>query len=240
MSSRDCLLELQQMIQAAIHQGAWPEELDSFIAGDCRRSARERMDVYQDAYRIRMTTSLCEDFSRVENVLGRGELKALAWEFIQENPSTVRNLAEYGEAFPEFLRRKSGRIYRYAEIDWLEILSFHASVSNDVATPQEIANGLPFVLAFNEATKYYANAEETIVLYRFQNEVHEIQLNARQAMLLSFLKGERMLAEVEAFSQSHDISPEEMVSCLTAWLERSILICRKVEDDSNRSTLQKF
>jgi hypothetical protein len=66
-------------------------------------SADERMQIYTNAYGLRLVGALREDAPMLRALLGDTEFDELARSYIAAHPSTTRNLRWYGEAFPGWL-----------------------------------------------------------------------------------------------------------------------------------------
>lgn len=229
MTSPMSLLDLQRRMQGAVQNGFSNDAHDLLVVGDKIRSARERIQVYEDAYRIRMISSVCDDFTRVGSALEREDFESLAWEFILENPSMVRNLAEYGEGMSGFLKSKRPELFEHAVLDWMEILSRHASEEIDRATPHEIESGIQFVLAVSPATMIYEDSRKVVVLSRINDEVEETLLTQQQATFLSIFKENKSLAELEAVAAQEGMRVDEVAEIIAVWLSRGILYCRKLK-----------
>lgn len=65
--------------------------------------AGRRLDIYHNAYRVRLAELLADTYERVVLYIGDGSFNAAARAFVEEHPPTSRNLRNYGSAFPAFL-----------------------------------------------------------------------------------------------------------------------------------------
>jgi len=66
-------------------------------------SAERRLDIYHIAYRLRLADVLADTYERVAQYIGEENFDTAARAFIEKNPSSTRNLRDYGTAFPSFL-----------------------------------------------------------------------------------------------------------------------------------------
>lgn len=66
-------------------------------------SAGRRLDIYHNAYRVRLGELLADTYERVVLYIGEANLDPAARDFIEGHPPTSRNLRDYGAAFPAFL-----------------------------------------------------------------------------------------------------------------------------------------
>lgn len=66
-------------------------------------SAERRLDIYHNAYRVRLGELLADTYERVVLYIGEASLDSAARDFIEGNSPASRNLRDYGAAFPAFL-----------------------------------------------------------------------------------------------------------------------------------------
>jgi hypothetical protein len=66
-------------------------------------SAGRRLDIYHNAYRVRLGEVLADTYERVVLYIGEDSFDAAARAFIEEHTPTSRNLRHYGSEFPVFL-----------------------------------------------------------------------------------------------------------------------------------------
>lgn len=114
------LAELQHDFQRALFdaecQGAdWISESARGL------TARERLDIYHNAYRIRLIDVLSDTFEHTAIYLGDDWFQQLAADYVQLHHSTYKNIGLYGEAFPGFLAERlpdDKEISELALMDW--------------------------------------------------------------------------------------------------------------------------
>ncbi len=67
----------------------------------------EVISIYRQDYVARLSEALGEFFESVWFVLGDDDFFKLAKEYVESNPSSVQDLANYGRHFPEYLKKTS-------------------------------------------------------------------------------------------------------------------------------------
>lgn len=95
-------------------------------------SREERLQIYHQAYRLRLIDALRNDYSVLENYLSEDEFVTIAQEFIAANPSHHPSLRWFGEKLPAFLRAHSHwqtqiHIVELAEFEWAQTMAFDAA-----------------------------------------------------------------------------------------------------------------
>lgn len=66
-------------------------------------SAERRLDIYHNAYRVRLVELLADTYERLALYIGDQEFDAAARAYIETHTPTARNLRDYGADFPAFL-----------------------------------------------------------------------------------------------------------------------------------------
>lgn len=66
-------------------------------------SAERRLDIYHSAYRLRLIEVLADTYERVALYIGEESFDAAARAYIEQHPSSTRNVRDYGRTFPVFL-----------------------------------------------------------------------------------------------------------------------------------------
>jgi hypothetical protein len=103
------------------------------IAGGDEEFRRTRLNIYRDAYRLRLIEVLGSDFSALKSYAGDEWFDAIATRYIAAHPSVFRNVRWFGAAFPAFLREQSDQENRpvladLALFEWTLGLAFDAPV----------------------------------------------------------------------------------------------------------------
>ncbi len=95
-------------------------------------SREERLQIYHQAYRLRLIDALQNDYPALKNYLAEDDFLALTTEFIATNPSQHPSLRWFGEKLPRFLRAHSHwethiHIVELAEFEWAQTMAFDAA-----------------------------------------------------------------------------------------------------------------
>ena len=95
-------------------------------------SKQERLQIYHEAYRLRLIDTLRNDYPALETYVGDDEFIALAIEFIAEYPSHHPSLRWLGEKLPDFLRnhvhwKEHIEVIELAEFEWRQVMAFDAA-----------------------------------------------------------------------------------------------------------------
>src|SRR5215472_3250335 len=102
-----------------------------FIAPNSRRTAFERLEIYNRQYWLRVLGALEEDFQALRAVVGGRAFAALSVAYLSEHPSrsfTLRNLGsrmvEWLGEHPEFAGRRHALAVDVARIEWAFVEAF--------------------------------------------------------------------------------------------------------------------
>ncbi len=95
-------------------------------------SKQERLQIYHEAYRLRLIDALRNDYPAIEAYLGDEEFITLATEFIAEYPSHHPSLRWLGEKLSNFLRhhmhwKEHIEVVELAEFEWRQVMTFDAA-----------------------------------------------------------------------------------------------------------------
>lgn len=95
-------------------------------------SKQERLQIYHEAYRLRLIDALRNDYPALEAYVGDDEFIALAIEFIAEYPSHHPSLRWLGETLPNFLHnhvhwKEHIEVVELAEFEWRQVMAFDAA-----------------------------------------------------------------------------------------------------------------
>jgi len=84
-------------------------------------SARDRLDIYYNAYRLRLIDVLLDTFEHTAIYLGDDWFNQLAADYVQSYPLTYKNIGLYGKNFPGFLAEQLAEDKEVSELalmDW--------------------------------------------------------------------------------------------------------------------------
>ncbi|MGH8866218.1 MAG: DNA-binding domain-containing protein, partial [Burkholderiales bacterium] len=96
------LIGTQSRFQAYVlaGDGAIVEE----IAGADDASRRSRLDIYYNAYRLRLAEALTTDYEILKSYIGDEIFDAIVRDYIDARPSVFRNVRWFGGHLADFLR----------------------------------------------------------------------------------------------------------------------------------------
>ncbi|MFH0344064.1 MAG: DUF2063 domain-containing protein [Chromatiales bacterium] len=98
------IAELEQRFQAFVLNRR--PGIESAIVADTRAGAFERLNVYADAYRLRLLETLGKDYPALRALLGEAELNRLGRAYIDAHPSDTPSVRWFGRHFAVFLQQK--------------------------------------------------------------------------------------------------------------------------------------
>ena len=220
------LSDLQLLIQKSVQSRALAHELMDLILEKPPISIGDRISIYQDAYQIRLLESLRDDFSRVESAIGEDEFEKLALDFIRDNPSIVRNLAEYSENFPAFVKIHHDDVFVLAMMDWMEVLSSHAPNPETQLSHDEIQSGRAFKIQVRPSTIVRQVDNSRISFYRHNDETRTLDLISPLFELLKFLESSRNLQELSQFAHQLNIDDDLIAKTIHEWISKSVVYCQ--------------
>jgi hypothetical protein len=101
------------------------------IAGPDDAFRKTRLEVYYNAYRLRLIEVLGSDFEKLKAFAGEDKFDAIARGYIDAHPSAFRNVRWFGGRLPRFLRedpryRADPVLAELAEFEWTLGLAFDA------------------------------------------------------------------------------------------------------------------
>lgn len=103
-------------------------------------SARKRLDIYHNAYRVRLTETLLDTFEHTADYITHALFEELALTYIEQCPSTQTNIGLYGQHFSNHLKEalpNCQEVAEIAEMDWLLRRAFDGP-NTDVMTKQTL------------------------------------------------------------------------------------------------------
>lgn len=111
------------------------EEIPSIytsITATSDEQRESRLQIYQNAYYLRLIDSLKQDYEALHTVLGEQEFTQLVLAYIRLHPSSFASLRHYGDLLAKFIRQSAyfkGREYvaELAQLQWLLVEAFDAA-----------------------------------------------------------------------------------------------------------------
>jgi len=113
------LKKLQSEFSDFVMHGRNEDRLIEQLCAPKSRHSVQGLDVYRDAYFIRLEAALAHDFPACERILGQEEFARLAGDYVVAQPSVSPSLRDLGKGFADWLRVHTGAaIADLAEIEW--------------------------------------------------------------------------------------------------------------------------
>ena len=124
------LPDIQADFQHAVMRGG--DRARVHVVGTDAASADERLDVYFQAYRLRLIEVLETDFAGLRSLVSEGEFTTLARGYIDAHPSVHPSVRWFGEQLPEYLItqapwRDRPVLAEMAQLEWLRGRAFDAT-----------------------------------------------------------------------------------------------------------------
>ena len=124
---KSSLIDIQQNFQNYLLDKSQP--IIEEIISTPKISAQTRMDVYENAYRLRLIESLADNFIGLQGLTGDEQFDTLARDYIDAIPSVYKNIRWYGDRMVEFLSNQSPWksqpvLAEMASADWNILLAF--------------------------------------------------------------------------------------------------------------------
>jgi len=82
--------------------------IETAVIGNDRGDARTRLNVYADAYRLRLLEALGNDYEALRLFLGADKFEQLGRAYIEAHPSDTASVRWFGRHLPEFLGATPG------------------------------------------------------------------------------------------------------------------------------------
>lgn len=132
MMSSPSLAELQSTLQEFLLDQQ--SSIDMLTLETAAFTRQQRLEIYYDAYRLRLIDALRNDFPALELLLGVDDFSQIMIEYIAKHPSQHPSLRWLGEKLPIFLRshpigQQHINIVELAEFEWAQIMAFDAKDS---------------------------------------------------------------------------------------------------------------
>ncbi|MFT5113667.1 MAG: hypothetical protein ACI8P9_002998 [Parasphingorhabdus sp.] len=119
----------QSFMDAIIHdEKAFEEQIES----TARVSASQRINIYHEAYRLRLLEALEENYLGLAYLLGDDQFATLGLQYLTKNPSSFASVRWFGDQLPKFVKNtapwsSTAMLYEMAQLDWAMTLAFDAT-----------------------------------------------------------------------------------------------------------------
>ncbi|MGO9605179.1 MAG: DUF2063 domain-containing protein [Candidatus Binataceae bacterium] len=173
--STPTLREIQRSFWRAVADNPRASNSDpqfvSMVTGGPNLSRNERVQVYRDAYRLRLRDVLREDFPAIARHLGPDRFDRLVEAYLRDFPSQDPSVRHLGHAMGDFIARQHGLppiLSDLARLEWAMIEVFDAPDSDaiDAGDLREVAQDRWADLVFVPIP--------ALVLLRSEYQVHEV------------------------------------------------------------------
>ena len=131
------LAELQAGFQAFVHQGG--HEFDGAVVGDGRADQVTRLDVYYQAYRLRLLEVLRKDFPGLHTLLGPEAFENMALDYLTRHPPSHPSVRQLGKDLENYLtsaHEERPELAEMARFEWTWNAAFDAA-DREPITPAE-------------------------------------------------------------------------------------------------------
>ncbi len=235
MQNLRTLADIQLALQNSIKQQNMPSTLAHIIQETPPLPPQDRLQIYQKSYLLRLIHSLSEDFQRVEENLGSTEFIKLASQYIDQQPSRSRNLAEYSEQFPAFLASISQpqSLIALAIEDWMILVATHAPdpEPTTLVSTEQLARGHDFQIQTHPATGLRKIVDETQIstnsarlAFRQQGVAQVVSISDDDFALISFCKTAKSLGELDDKAGELGLTSEDLSKKLYHWFKNEVLV----------------
>ena len=136
------LARIQADFQAYLMDDATEAAFVNVIVNDEKAGARKRLGIYYDAYRLRIIAALAAAYPKLKLLLGDDLFDSTAHAYIDQNPSTYRNLRWYGSEMRAHLQANLPQhpiVAEMADFEWALGLAFDAEDAPTLQL-QDLAN----------------------------------------------------------------------------------------------------
>lgn len=122
------LMQMQNQFQNFLISGH--TEIETSIVSTEKVSVDTRLDIYRQAYQIRLVDCLASNFPSLRIYLGDEELNKLGNAYLKAHPSNFRSIRWFGDMLPDFITTNYDEEYAYlaelADFEWKMTLAFDA------------------------------------------------------------------------------------------------------------------
>lgn len=221
------LSKIQFELFEAVTRRSSSSDLINYLVDKPPISIASRLEIYQDAYRVRLFSSLKDDFDRVRQLAGKEKSEFLMNAFIDATPSIFRNLAEYSQNFPAYLKMNAPELFEAGVLDWAEILSEYAAEPDEALSAIDIQAGISFTVKAHPASHLCEVGDKRILVFRFNNECKTKELSATEAELFKFFRQNKTFDDLSYFAKSKVTSNDVFMQTISEWIELKIIYCAR-------------
>ncbi len=219
------LASLQNIMQTAIHEAdttsaaTWIDEKENF-------PPHKQLQVYINAYRLRLAHSLLEDYPQTAEFLGE-DIKPLVKDYIEDVHSIFPDLAHYSWGFADSIttpeaayiadiERKSARCFDLPDTTPASAQDFSNIPPHEFLELHLTTRGASFLV------KGISRTHGHLALYREGDEIFKFPLEENEFQLLQNLNsGKNIGTALE--DMPDNITPEDIQKYFARWLENKLI-----------------
>ena len=228
MNKLNSLVEMQSLMLKVIQQKVSWIELSQIVVDKPSLNTQQRLKIYQEAYKVRLTESICDDFLRLKESIKENEFQKLVSDFIDQRPSRYKNLGEYSQEFVQFISINKNEYLKLAYLDWYEILSSRACEPQTSLTANEMNESVQFFVQIKPSTFLIAEKNFKLVVYRQFENIHYFDLDQTTLMFLTFLEKPKSIDEIAIYTENEKLSSDFITSLLQDFMAKQIIYTRSI------------
>jgi hypothetical protein len=236
------LAQLQRAFQRHVLTG--DEAISSRVSATQSVPARERLQVYAQAYQLRLVEALGHNYPRLLQLVGDDQFATLAREYLADHPSTSPSVRWFGDRLHDFIARKysdTPALRDLASLEWSIANAFDAPDLSLLSTdrlaslaPDEWPS-LRFV--FHPSVQLLATSSNAVAIFKALADEQSVpaptdELSVTWLIWRSELTPRyRSLEDDEAAALRaalDDQTFEEICDCLSDWHEHNSAAVRAI------------
>lgn len=234
------LFQLQESFQHFLLTGL--PEINTSIVSSEKVSVDTRLNIYKQAYQLRLVDCLSANFPGLHNYLGDEEFSKLGKAYLQAHPSTFRSVRWFGDCLADFIKTNYDERFAYlvelVDFEWKMTLAFDEAddlvlrVEDMVAIKPESWPGLHFQLhASVQRAHYLWNVPEVWQALIHLPDIPEWNSNEKGSPWIIWRSPDYIvqyynLSETEAWAIdaiSQGLTFAEICEGLCQWLEEEVV-----------------
>jgi hypothetical protein len=231
MKNLNDLREIQRSIQSAVRSQLEVQKISDILLEKPPISIFQRLKIYQDGYEARLEESLNDDFERVQAKLNSpDQFEKVIQDFIHQCPSTVRNIAEYSEDFPAFLKNQYPDLFESALCDWFSLVA--AKIPDvplsAILRAEEIQEGVPFQLRVYLSTLPFRSDDKYYITVKSNKDVGIQEVSLEEYELVRFLSKSQSIDDFVEKAQSLKIEDATIAKKINEWIRQQVIYCERI------------
>jgi hypothetical protein len=224
------LCDIQRILAKAIVNGELSTEISEFVCDSPPIAIDKRVEIYQQAFEIRMIDSLKDDFASVLDKIGEFEFKKIAKKYIVQHPSRYASLAEFSKSFPDFIKNISEELFELASVDWIQIISYYTKNIDPslLLTAEQVASGIDFRLQINPSLNSFVGKNKISISYKSSDTVYVKEISGEEFQILSLLNEPLGIDGLAMKIENNNLKIEVLQIHISNWIKNEIIFCERV------------